>query len=134
MKTAARIFIWIGIASRLLYTITSSVIGMASVDDFGNLYFAPWPSYIIVIMFAIFVGIAGLGIWADYCLRTAKSATQTLAPGVLVLIFVNLIAGILMLCIKDRDLNGPIVHQEDPRNPEDVPSVEPINNDINKGE
>ena len=88
-------------ASKVLIVLTMI---FASISIVFSLYLCFTKSivYIIAVLACVVVAIiADLGLRK---LRTAKKSSDLTISAILVLVFVNLIAGILMLCIKDKDL------------------------------
>lgn len=132
MKTASKVFIVLSIASAaisvvvmLLLAIFVDRIFAASIDpsevdpiNYDALVNTMRTLYIIGI-FSSFVPIIVGGI-ALRKLSVAQSHDDLVAIGIITLILCSLIGGILMLCIKDEDLNPYYYYEYEEDTDEDV--------------
>ena len=101
MKNAAKILLYIGIGLfgfiGLIYFVLSFCVIPASL------------LYLIFVAYAICIGII-LPIYALKRIDTAKSKKDLQVWGIIILIFSNLVAGILILLIDDEELNGKAIN------------------------
>lgn len=90
MKTAAKVFVWIGLVTSIITLIAwSAMLG--------------GPDYAIVLWIFSLIGII-VGGFSIYRIGDVTEKRDLVATGILCLIFCNLLGGIFMLCLKDEDL------------------------------
>ena len=127
MKTASKVLIIISVCflSFILFLLFISCIASCSAV-YGSVMALAFLLYSLFLSPGIIVGSIAL-----YKLSKAKTKQELTAIAILTLIFCNLISGILMLCMKDEDLNPSL--KTKPITP--APVVEPapsLNNEILK--
>lgn len=96
MKTTAKVFLIISIIFQILMTITIFIGLSTSVNEAGAI------GAIIYGLFSLFGSCVGM--FALVKLNDAKTAKDLQATAIVTLLFCNLIAGIIMLCMKDENL------------------------------
>ena len=101
MKNAAKIFLYIGIGLFGLIGLIYFVLSFCGIP--ASLLF------LIFVAYAICIGII-LPIYALKRIDTAKSKKDLQVWGIIILIFSNLVAGILILLIDDEELNGKAIN------------------------
>lgn len=108
MKTASKVFIIISICVSSFFLFLFFIVGIAScgTDEAGGM-FAGCLLFFLFLSPTIIVGIIAL-----YKLNKAKTKKELTVIAIITLIFCNLISGILMLCLKDEDLNPSLKSNE----------------------
>ena len=101
MKNAAKILLYIGIGLFGLIGLIYFVLSFCGIP--ASLL------YLIFVAYAICIGII-LPIYALRRIDTAKSKKDLQVWGIIILIFSNLVAGILILLIDDEELNGNAIN------------------------
>ena len=101
MKNAAKILLYIGIGLFGLIGFIYFVLSFCGIP--ASLLF------LIFVAYAICIGII-LPIYALKRIDTAKSKKDLQVWGIVILIFSNLVAGILILLIDDEELNGKAIN------------------------
>ena len=101
MKNAAKILLYIGIGLFGLIGFIYFVLSFCGIP--ASLLF------LIFVAYAICIGII-LPIYALRRIDTAKSKKDLQVWGIVILIFSNLVAGILILLIDDEELNGKAIN------------------------
>ena len=97
MKKAIKIFLIIGIVTRLLLLVVACV---AACTTQATQTIVSYAVMMIIYVISLFIGF-----YALEKMKTATRADELKAIGFLTLFLFNLVAGILMLCVKDDDLN-----------------------------
>lgn len=101
MKNAAKILLYIGIGLFGFIGFIYFVLSFCGIP--ASLL------YLIFVAYAICIGII-LPIYALKRIDTAKSKKDLQVWGIIILIFSNLVAGILILLIDDEELNGKAIN------------------------
>ena len=101
MKNAAKILLYIGIGLFGLIGFIYFILSFCGIP--ASLLF------LIFVAYAICIGII-LPIYALRRIDTAKSKKDLQVWGIVILIFSNLVAGILILLIDDEELNGKAIN------------------------
>ena len=101
MKNAAKILLYIGIGLFGLIGFIYFILSFCGIP--ASLLF------LIFVAYAICIGII-LPIYALKRIDTAKSKKDLQVWGIIILIFSNLVAGILILLIDDEELNGKAIN------------------------
>ena len=101
MKNAAKILLYIGIGLFGLIGLIYFILSFCGIP--ASLLF------LIFVAYAICIGII-LPIYALKRIDTAKSKKDLQVWGIIILIFSNLVAGILILLIDDEELNGKAIN------------------------
>ncbi len=99
MKTATKVFLILGLVSQSLFLIIYLLFGIL-ISIFSINYFLIMMAFVIYIIAAIVVNSITL-----YRL-SYSTKNQLIALGILCIFFMNLIAGILLLCITNKQLNN----------------------------
>ena len=101
MKNAAKILLYIGIGLFGLIGFIYFILSFCGIP--ASLLF------LIFVAYAICIGVI-LPIYALKRIDTAKSKKDLQVWGIVILIFSNLVAGILILLIDDEELNGKAIN------------------------
>ncbi len=98
MKTGAKVFLVFAFIGQILMTVGGCVNMMVAYDE------AMTVSGIFIMIGSVIAFFVGIYAWLK--LNEAKTAQELKATAIVTLIFCSLIAGIIMLCIKDEDLKS----------------------------
>ena len=109
MKTASKVFVIISIVSGFILCLLASIfliVGIAS-DGFEA-------GIVLFVIYGILGGLfVGLGFKALKLINNAKRADDiSIGWKVVILLFVNTIAGILLLCMKDADFDPQLAQPQ----------------------
>lgn len=109
MKTASKVFVIISIVSGFILCLLASIFLIAGIANDGF-----EAGIILFVIYGILGGLfVGLGFKALKLINNAKRADD-ISTGwkVVILLFVNTIAGILLLCMKDADFDPQLAQPQ----------------------